>query len=82
MLKSRSDADLAEESISAQDRAELRVEDFEGDIPIVLGVAREKDRGHSTASDLSFENVRGTEAALQLIANSGHAEGGEVDPPM
>ena len=64
---------LTQESLGAEDSAELRIEDFEGDVAIVLAVAGEIDRGHPSAANLSLERVRGSERALQLFANCGHA---------
>lgn len=49
--------------------AQLRVEDLECDAPIVLDVAREKNRRHAPAPDLAIQEVGGSECSLQLIAN-------------
>ena len=73
MLQLRRDLDLAQEPLGAEYRAELRVEDFERDVPVVLRVAGEIDRGHSSASNFTLEDVRGAQTLLQLIADCAHA---------
>ena len=61
MLQAGGDANLAEESLGAEDGAELGIEDLERDAPVVLDVARQVDGGHAAAPDLAIEDVRGAE---------------------
>ena len=49
MLQIRGDADLGEESLDAEHRAELGVEHLERDVAVVPDVAREVHRRHAAA---------------------------------
>ena len=67
MLEIRRDADLAQESLRPEDGAELGVEHFERDEPLMLEVAREVDRRHAAAAQLAFDDVRAREGGVQVI---------------
>jgi hypothetical protein len=41
------------EPFRADDGGEVRVQDLDGDVPLVLDVARQVDGGHATAADLA-----------------------------
>ena len=75
MLQVRRDADLAQKSLGAEHRAQLRIENLERDAPIVLDVASQVYGRHPAATNFTVEEVGGSEGALQLIGNCGHAKG-------
>jgi hypothetical protein len=47
VLQLRRRADLAQEPLTAQRGAEVRVQDLDGDVTVVPNVASEIDRGHA-----------------------------------
>ena len=49
--------DLDDEPLGAEDRGELRLEDLERDLPVVLQVAGQVDRGHPTPAELTLDPV-------------------------
>src|SRR5437762_1981787 len=52
MLQARGDADLAEEALGAEHRAQLGIQDLERHIALVLEVAREIHRRHTAGANL------------------------------
>ena len=66
MLQVRRDFDLAQESLGAEDRAELRLEDFECDASVVAQITRQENRRHSADADLALDVVSALEAGVQL----------------
>ena len=65
MLQARNRLDLAEESIRADHRGELRLEHLDRDLAIVLEVVREVDRRHAALAELSLDLVAVGEGGLQ-----------------
>ena len=57
MLQSREQANLTRETLAASGRAELGMQDLEGDRAVVTQVARAVDGGHATATELSLDCV-------------------------
>ena len=49
--------DLAQETLGAQRRGELRVQHFEGHWAAVLEILRQIDRGHPAAAELTLDRV-------------------------
>ena len=49
--------DLEEEALGTQGGGELRVEQLQGDPPVMLEVQGEVDRGHAPAAELALEHV-------------------------
>src|SRR5437762_1109546 len=72
MLEMGSDADLGEEAFDAHDGGELRVEDLEGDLAVVLEVAREVDRRHAAGADLALDDVAIGERTNELFSQLWH----------
>ena len=66
MLEIRRDANLGEEPIGPELRAELGVEHLERDASVVAQVAREVDRRHSAGADLALDLVAPREGRIQL----------------
>jgi hypothetical protein len=75
MIQPGSEADLAEEALGTQGRGELRVEQLQGDPPVVLEVLGEIDRGHSAAAELALETVAVAESVPELDDDIGHSGG-------
>ena len=61
------DADLAQEALGAEHRAEVGVEHLERHLTVMPDVVSQVDRGHAAAAELPLERV----AAGQLGPQSG-----------
>ena len=48
-----------QEALAAERRGELGMEDLDGDVAVVLEVAREVDRRHAAAAELALDAVVG-----------------------
>jgi hypothetical protein len=57
VLQIRGDSDLAQEPLGAEDRAELGIENFHGDVAVVLEIAREVDGRHPAAPDFALDAI-------------------------
>ena len=68
MLEPGGGADLAQESLGAEARAEVGMQDLEGDGPVVPEVAGEVDGGHAAAAELALEGVPPAQRVLQTLA--------------
>src|SRR5262245_53497676 len=77
MAELRGDLDLAQESLRADQGAELGVEDLDGDAAAVLQVLGEEHGGHATAAQLALEPVAAGERYAQLTGEICHGP----DPP-
>jgi len=63
--------DLVHEPIAAEDRCQLRAEDLDRDLPLVLEICGEVDGGHATGSQLALDGVavcKGGREAIERIA--------------
>ena len=67
MMQVRGDLNLRHESFRSEDRAELRVEHLEGDVPVVPQVAREIDDGHAPSADATLDRVLALEGSVELV---------------
>ena len=65
MLQIRGRLDLCEEALGADDRSQLRLEDLEGDLPLVLQVIREIDRRHPAFAQFALDAVTTFEGCVQ-----------------
>jgi len=65
VLQRGGEPDLAQEALGAEQGAQLGAEDLESDLPVVLGVPSEVDRGHAAASELALERVAVTKGVGQ-----------------
>ena len=72
MLQVRGDPDLAQEAITAEGGGEFRMQDLEGDGPIVLDVVREEDGGHATPAELTLDRVGTGQPIVEDRAEIGH----------
>ena len=78
MLEPRGEADLPEEALGPERARELRVEDLEGDGPVVPEVAGEVHRGHAAAPELALDDVAVTQRVDEWRWRLGHrGTGGE-----
>ena len=71
MLEAGGQADLPLEPFGAERDRQLGVQDLEGDVAVVLEVAREVDRGHAAAPELALERVAVLEGLRELGPNVG-----------
>src|SRR3989442_1356140 len=69
VLQTGGDADLREESVSPEDRGELRSEDLQRHLALMLEVLSLIDCGHSAAAELALDRI---------TAGEGSAERGDV----
>ena len=72
MLQLRRRLDLGEESLGAEGRGELGMQDLDRDVAIVPEVAREIDRRHSADSDLAVDTVSALEGGGQARDDVAH----------
>src|SRR5690242_384335 len=66
MLEVGGDSDLAEEALRAENRRELRPEEFERHRPIVLEVPGEVDRRHASAAEFALDRVSPSKGGLEV----------------
>ena len=59
------DLDLTTKSLGAEGRRKIFVQDFDGDVPVVLDVVREINSGHAAAPDLTLDEIAGREAVSE-----------------
>ena len=76
MLQIRRHANLAEESLGAEHCAELGVEKLEGDEALMLDVAREIDRRHPAAAELSLDAITICKCRENVGRDGRHGRGG------
>ena len=73
MLQARGGLDLGEEAVTADDGAQLGVQDLDGDLAVVLQVFGEVDRGHAALAQLALEAVAVAERGTEAGDGVGHA---------
>ena len=64
--------DLGQEALGADDRGQLRLQDFERDLTLVLEVVGEIDRGHAALAELSLDGVAAFEGCVETSNWIGH----------
>ncbi len=57
MLEVGCDLDLCQETLRTNDCGQFRLQDFEGDIPIVLQILGEVHRSHAAFAKLTLDGV-------------------------
>ena len=73
MLELGRELDLALKSLRAERRGEVRVQDLEGDGPVVVLVDREIHRRHAAATELSLDAVPSGEILAKSFDRIGHS---------
>ena len=71
MLQVGGDLDLGEETIAADDGAQLGVEDLNGDLAAVLEVFGEIHRGHTALTQLAVEAIAVGESVDEPVRHAG-----------
>jgi hypothetical protein len=71
MLELGSEFDFALKAIGTDGRGEVRVEDLDGDIAVVLKVLGQEDCGHAAAAELAFDGVPVAEGAAECADRVG-----------
>ena len=69
MLEVRGDLDLREESLDAEDSAELGIQDLDRDESLMAHVSREIHGSHPTAADLALDAVAITKPITELFGD-------------
>ena len=72
MLQARGGADLAQEPLAAERRAEIGMQHLDGHVAIVLEVVREVDRGHAAGAEFALDAVAVGEGGVQARADGVH----------
>ena len=72
VLELRGDLDFAQETIRTQGCGQLRLQYFDGDIPIVFEVAGQVHRGHTTGAEFFFDLVFVGESGGEAGEDIGH----------
>ena len=72
MLEVGGELDLGQEPLGADDGGELRAQQLERDLAVVLEVLREVDGGHAAGADLTFDPVAVGEGYLEPVLELGH----------
>jgi hypothetical protein len=75
VLETSSNLDLAEEAVGAQGRREFGVEHFERDLPGMLQILSQKNRGHSATSHFSLNGVMVCQGGAETIGKGSHSGG-------
>src|SRR6185503_17063759 len=77
MLEPGGQANLAQEPVRTESGGELRMENLEGDGPVVPEIARQEDGGHAAAAELMLDRVAagqgGRERRLEIAAHAAPA---------
>src|SRR5678810_410005 len=72
MLEVRRRPDLGQETLGADDGGELRLEDLDGDLPMVSEVLGEIDRSHPSLAKLALDAVAVDQRRGESIIERGH----------
>ncbi len=72
--------DLAEEPLRPQHLGQMRPQDLQSDIALVLEVAREIDHSHAAVADLALDRVSATEGGRHLVLQFGQTDFREGSP--
>ncbi len=73
MLQVRRRLDLGQEPLGSDDRGQLRLQHLERDLPLVLDVIGEVDRGHPALAELALDAVAPLEGRVQLSDGIRHS---------
>ena len=73
MLQFCRELDLALESLGPDGRGKVRVQDFERDVAIMLGVEGEIDSGHAAPAELPFDAVFASKTLAKAFERVGHS---------
>ena len=68
-------SDLGEEPFAAKCGAQVRVETFDRDVPVVPHVVREIDSGHAALSELALDVVSSLQCFGKAADGVGHIPG-------
>ena len=70
MPQSGREPDLLQEPLGAEDRGQLRAQDLDGDLAVVLEVLRQVHRGHAALAQLPLDAVAVGEGGGERIGRS------------
>lgn len=66
--------DLCQESLSTEDRGQLRLQHLEGDVPVMSEILGERHRGHPTLAQSPLDSVAAFEGCVQAGYGVGHGQ--------
>jgi hypothetical protein len=72
MLEPRRGLDLAQETVAAERGAQFRVQDLDGDVPVVPDVMGQVDRGHAVRAELALHAVAPGERRGEALHGCAH----------
>ncbi len=72
MVQLRNGFDFLEETLCAKDRRQLRSQDFDRHLAVMLEIFREVDRGHTTRTKLPLDDVAIGEGGGEAFNLIGH----------
>src|SRR5437879_1708577 len=81
MLKMRSDLDLFQETVCADDGRQFGAEDLEGDVTVMADVVREVDRRHTAGAELALDAIAAREGGGET-GGVGHRVCSEIESKM
>ena len=74
MVEPGGDPHFAEKAIGADDGAQVGTKHFDGDLAVVLQIAREVDGGHAARADLALDGIPVRERGSKMF-RCGHWRG-------
>ena len=72
MLEVGCDLDLRQKPLGPDNRSQIRLQDLEGHLPVVLEVIGQVDRGHAALTELTLDGVAAFEGCVQASDWIGH----------
>jgi hypothetical protein len=78
MLETGGDPDLALKPAGAERGNQIRVQDLEGDVPVVAEVARQEDDRHAASAKLALDRIPISEGLRQRCGADDHGESPHV----
>ncbi|HEY3934377.1 MAG TPA: hypothetical protein VGL65_07125 [Gemmatimonadales bacterium] len=67
MVESRGDLHFGKKALGAERRGEIRAQDLDRDIAVMLEVVREIDRRHAASPKLAFDGVAVGQGCLERV---------------
>ncbi len=80
MLEARGEVDLGQEPLGSHGGGQLRAQDLDCDVAIVLQVVGQPDGGHAALAQLPLQDIAIREGSLQAIRGAAHGRAPEQTP--
>lgn len=72
MLEIRRDLDLGQKAIGSEHGTQFRIQNLERDLPIMLEIAGQINRGHTAGADQMIDSISGAQRIGELFTNIHH----------